>query len=61
MLHRMDAVSSQWGPAEYRPTPGLPEAFDEIGYRAFATGKWHNAIEAVNRCFAEGGDVSSEG
>ena len=37
--------------------PTLSEAFGDAGYRTFGTGKWHNGIEAFNRCFAEGEDV----
>lgn len=31
----------------------MPQVYQEAGYRTFATGKWHNGIEAFQRCFRE--------
>lgn len=46
------------GPGEMTTDhPTLPERFGEAGYRTFGTGKWHNGVEAFNRCFDEGEDV----
>jgi len=34
-----------------------PERFERAGYRTFVTGKWHNGVESLRRCFAEGDAV----
>ncbi len=34
-----------------------PEVMRQAGYRTFATGKWHNTVEAYHRGFADGGNI----
>ncbi|MBT6238884.1 MAG: sulfatase-like hydrolase/transferase [Verrucomicrobia bacterium] len=31
----------------------MPQVYQGAGYRTFATGKWHNGIDAFQRCFQE--------
>ena len=31
----------------------MPQVYQGAGYRTFATGKWHNGIDAFQRCFRE--------
>lgn len=35
----------------------MPERFQEEGYEAFGTGKWHNGTESYTRSFSEGTNV----
>ena len=58
MIHSGRSLFHLDGPGGMTTThPTLPEAFDDAGYRTFATGKWHNGEAAFNRCYAEGRNV----
>jgi arylsulfatase A-like enzyme len=62
MIHSGRSLFNLKGPGGMTTEhPTLPERFGEAGYRTFGTGKWHNGIEAFNRCFDEGEDIFFSG
>ncbi|MFB6173019.1 MAG: sulfatase-like hydrolase/transferase [Halobacteriales archaeon] len=58
MLHSGRSLFRLEGPGGITTDhPPLPGRFREAGYHAVGTGKWHNGIDAFDRCFDAGRDV----